>query len=101
MTLSADEKNLLRQAIIDGAFSGIQLGQQGAMRAALTPQTLETVASMDDEAIRTTLRAYLPQKVAQVAQSVANTVAQANSMVLNQENLQASLISLQAIIIGN
>lgn len=72
MTLTNDEKSLLRKAICDGAFS--EQPQQGRP-ATLTAEQLEAIAAMPDEDVRVVLRAYQVNKAAALQQAITRTTA--------------------------
>ena len=77
----AINKDLLRQAICDGAFTGTQQNQQGQMqRLPVTPAVLAQIAGMNDEQIQAVLDAYVANKKLALAQQKDNLTKQVASI---------------------
>ena len=72
MTLTTDEKALLRKAICDGAFS--ETPQQGRP-VTITAEHLAAVAAMSDADVRVVLRAYQVNKAAALQTAINRTQA--------------------------
>lgn len=91
MSLTTDEKKLLKSAICDGQFNGLAVSENGmAMRGNITPDVLNYVAGLADEDIRVQLRQYQANKVAQATAQLTREQAQATAT-------QTGLAALQAI----
>jgi len=92
MSLTTDERNLLQQAICDGAFTGVIQTSDGIQRKPLSPSDLKAIAAMVDEDVRVVLRAYQASGVSQLN----NKITQANTSIAE---IQAKQATLQAFVI--
>ena len=76
MALTTAEKVLLQYALCDGAFSPMGYDTQGRPApSGPSPAVLTAVASMPDEQVRVTLRAYQANK----AQNLTNRISHTNA----------------------
>lgn len=91
MTLSNDEKKLLRKAICAGAFTGTTQTQSGLAIRPITDKDLEAIGDKTDEEIRAVLSAYK----ATLALNLQNHIASVSTQNIARQGDLDALNALQ------